>query len=598
MQDTDPGLYFGDDGAPRSNRFGDIYYSLQDGLSEARAVFLAGCHLPESWAKARHFTVLELGFGTGLNIAALLQLWAGHRPAGGHLHVFTIEGFLMPVAAARAALSNWPELSAFSEAVLAQWPANAEKRTRRGFHYMDFPQWGVSLTLALMDAETALAAWEGTADAVFMDGFSPALNPDMWSETICAAVARRSRPGTRLATFTVAGAVRRGLAGAGFAVEKCPGFGRKRERLEAVFQPAEIMPEKAGAVKRVAIIGAGIAGCALAHHIRNLGGAADVFDPSSGSGASGNAAAMVTPRLDAGDNAISALFADSFAYARDLYDRLCLEAILGRGIHLCESDDRDAGRFARIRTQAGFADGDLELFGHGALADMPGAAGLSIKTALWINPLPALQALLEGVAPKCVRINGRRREPDRSYSLIDADGAVWPGYDAVVIACGEGVFDMGEHVASLDLRPVRGQVERADGKGPEQALSKDGYVVPLPGGFLFGATHDRGDRGTEIRETDRARNLGSLGTMLPEIAKTIAPDALTSRASIRVTTRDYLPVAGEIEPGFFTLTGLGARGFCLAPLLARDLAAEILGAPPSLPRAAKSLLRPGRLSAT
>jgi tRNA 5-methylaminomethyl-2-thiouridine biosynthesis bifunctional protein len=598
MQDTDPGLYFGDDGAPRSRRFGDIYYSLQDGLNESRAVFLRGCHLPEQWAGTRHFTVLELGFGTGLNIAALMQIWAESRPSGGHLHVFSIEGFLMPAEDAGSALGTWPDVSPFADALLAQWP-----KGRRGFHYMDFPQWGVSVTLALMDAEAALAAWQGRADAVFLDGFSPACNPDMWSEAVFAGIAAHVRPGTRLATFTVAGAVRRGLAEVGFVVEKCPGFGRKRERLEAVFQPdsappAVTAPPASPLPKSIAVIGAGIAGCALAYEIRQLGGHVDLLDPAPGSGASGNAAALVMPRLDAGDNAISALFADAFAYARDLYGRLCPEAVLGTGVDLCVGDARDGDRFARIQAQAGFAAGDLSLFALGEAADVPRASGLSVQTALWVEPQAVLKALGRGAAADVARITGWLRDADGQYNLATETG-VRGGYDAVVIACGAGIFDFDNLAENHALRPVRGQVESVQSAhAPRRALSWGGYAIPLAGGLLFGATHDRDDRGSDIRAADQVRNLENLAKILPELAQSLVEQPFQSRASVRVTTRDYLPVAGEIAPGLFVLTGLGARGFCLAPLLARAVAAEMFGAPPPLPRVAKSLLRPGRVPAT
>ena len=68
------------------------------------------------------------------------------------------------------------------------------------------------------DAAWALEAWSGAADTWFLDGFSPALNPGMWSPEVLDGVAARSAPGARLATFTVAGAVRRGLAERGFQV--------------------------------------------------------------------------------------------------------------------------------------------------------------------------------------------------------------------------------------------------------------------------------------------------------------------------------------------------------------------------------------------
>ena len=577
MTDNDPGLFFADDGAPRSARFGDIYYSLQDGLAESRAVFLGGCHLPEAWQGRAGYTILELGFGTGLNIAALMQLWAESRPAGSHLHIFSIEGFLMSADAARQALAAWPELEPFAAALLDQWPA-----PRRGFHHMDFPQWGVSLTLALSDVGAALTAWQGEADAVFLDGFSPALNADMWSDEVLALVGRRCRSGARLATFTVAGAVRRGLQAAGFAVEKCPGFGRKRERLEAVFT-ANHAGSREAPVRRIAVVGAGIAGCALVHQATLLGLDADLFDAEGvGAGASGNPAALVTPRLDAGDNAISALFADAYAYAGALYRRLCPQAIIGQGLSQTAAGPRDVSRFTRIAQQAIFAPGDLETFGLGADADAPDRVGIRINHALWVRPRQVLDALLDGKAAEIQRIS-----------------AIPQGYDAVILACGDGVFDLFDLSVRFDLRPVRGQVEfAADVDAPRRALSWGGYAVPLDGGLLFGATHERGDRGVDAREADRARNLESLAAIMPRRAAMIAKRPLRSRASVRVMTRDYLPAIGTVAPGVHVLTGLGARGFCLAPLLARALLADLTGAPSPLPAIANNLLNVSRPTLT
>ena len=587
----DPQLSFADDGSPRSGRFGDIYYSLEDGLAESRAVFLDGCRLPGDWAGFEDFTVLELGFGTGLNIAALMQTWVAHRPAGGHLHVFSVEGFLMPAEAAGRALAAWPELGPYAAALLAQWPSKSEKGSRRGFHYMDFPQWGVSVTLGLMDVRAALAAWQGQANAIFLDGFSPALNPDMWGDDVLAAVAAHARPGARLGTFTVAGSVRRGLQAAGFTVRKCPGYGRKRQRLEALYTPSHGYAV-AHRPKRVAVVGAGIAGCALAWQARLFGVGLDLFEAEgAGAGASGNEAALVTPRLDAGDNAVSHLYADAFAYGAALYRRLCPDAILGEGVLQAEMTAKDAARFARIARQDAFAPGDLAVFAKGEAADLPHSAGIALDTALRIRPQTVLDALLDGQAPVRARVTGN----DERF-LTDDAGQVHGPYDAVVWACGAGMFDTA-HGADFDLRPVRGQVEAVVSDDPPgSALSWGGYAVPLPDGMLFGATHERGDRGCDIRAEDRARNLDNLARVMPRRAAALAAGPFRSRASVRVMTRDYLPVAGRAGEGTWLLTGLGARGFCLAPLLARAVLADILGVASPLPAVAKNLLAPERLT--
>ncbi len=220
--DTSP-LVWDEAGQPRSLLFDDIYYSREGGLAEARAVYLAGCGLPDAWAGRERFTVGELGFGTGLNIAALIDLWRRARPPNARLHIFTVEAHPLPAAEARRALGSWPEIADVAAAMADRWPRRAS-----GFHRIALDELGVVIDIAHMVAAVALSAWSGAADAWFLDGFSPALNPGMWSDAVLAGVRRRSAPGARAATFTVAGAVRRGLAAQGFAVEKRPGFSQAR----------------------------------------------------------------------------------------------------------------------------------------------------------------------------------------------------------------------------------------------------------------------------------------------------------------------------------------------------------------------------------
>ncbi|WP_296595726.1 tRNA (5-methylaminomethyl-2-thiouridine)(34)-methyltransferase MnmD [Phenylobacterium sp.] len=578
-------LAWTDDGQPRSALFGDVYFSAEDGLAETGAVFLQGCGLPEAWSGRRRFVVGELGFGTGLNIAALLDLWRRHRPPGGQLHIFSIEAHPITADEAARALARWPELSQTVALLTSRWPGRA-----RGRHRVDLPELDAVLDLAVMDVADALEGWSGLADAWFLDGFSPALNPQMWRDEILDLVARRSAPGARAATFTVAGQVRRGLAAAGFAVEKRPGFGRKRERLEARF-PGEASPR---AVRRVAVVGAGVAGASAARALRALGCEAVVIEAERpGDGGSGNPAGLVTPRLDAGLGEASRLFAQAFGRAVALYEALP-DAVLSRGVLQLAAEARDVDRYARIAASDVFEPGALAMLSAqevGARLGEGAPPALDQRGALVIAPAAVLAAWT-GAAVRA-RVAALVRDPD-GWSLRDAAGDEIVRADAVILANALAARDLAPD--ALRLQPVRGQATWTTEPLAAPAVAWGGYALAMPQGLLFGATHDRDDAGTDLREGDHARNLATLSAALPTLGARAAALPLSGRASVRAVTPDRLPVAGEIEPGLFALTGFGSRGFSLAPLLAEHVAALAAGAPSPISRDAADLVAPGRFA--
>ena len=200
------------DGAvPVSRRFDDPYFSLADGLAETRHVFLSGNHLPARFRPG--FAIAELGFGTGLNLLATL-LAAGDT----RLAYNSFEAFPMTAPDMDRALQAFPEARAVAAPLLDAWARGARQ----------FQLGPIAVQVIMGDARETLRAWQGGADAWFLDGFSPAKNPELWSPEMMAEVARHTAPGGTFATYTAAGHVRRALAAAGFAVERLPGHGRKR----------------------------------------------------------------------------------------------------------------------------------------------------------------------------------------------------------------------------------------------------------------------------------------------------------------------------------------------------------------------------------
>jgi tRNA U34 5-methylaminomethyl-2-thiouridine-forming methyltransferase MnmC len=203
-------LTWNDDGHPVSVAFDDPFHT--GGPAEVAHVFLAGNDLPARLRPGFH--VAELGFGTGLNLAVLMQ-HAGRGP----LRFTSFE--LMPMAPADMARALAPFALPGVEALVAAW-ATAEGPVRR----LDLP--GVAAEVIIGDARATLAGWDGQADAWFLDGFAPAKNPQLWDPALMDEVARHTAPGGTAATYTAAGHVRRALAAAGFAVDRRPGFGRKK----------------------------------------------------------------------------------------------------------------------------------------------------------------------------------------------------------------------------------------------------------------------------------------------------------------------------------------------------------------------------------
>ncbi|MEQ6249228.1 tRNA (5-methylaminomethyl-2-thiouridine)(34)-methyltransferase MnmD [Sulfitobacter sp. HNIBRBA3233] len=217
MQDQTAELEWREGGVPVSTRFDDPYFSLDNGAAETRHVFLEGNGLPARFRDGFH--IAELGFGTGLNFLVALQAF---RNAGcaGRLRFTSFEAFAMSMPDLRQALSVWETLPVSVLCDLETFPRRVE---------------GADFVLEVIhgDARGTLPWWEGRADAWFLDGFSPAKNPELWSAELMAQVARHTAAGGTAATYTAAGFVRRGLEEAGFAVERVPGFGRKRHMTKA-----------------------------------------------------------------------------------------------------------------------------------------------------------------------------------------------------------------------------------------------------------------------------------------------------------------------------------------------------------------------------
>ncbi len=515
---------------PAARDFGDIYFSTDGGLEETRTVFISGCGLPERWQDRPVFTIAELGFGSGLNFLATWQIWAKSAGSGQRLHFVSIEKFPFDRAQLRRALSAWPELGTFARQLIAAWPGRV-----KGIHRLNFG--AVTLTLIHDDVLTGLDQLDNLkADAWFLDGFSPSGNPEMWSEAVLSRLATSSSPGARLATFSVAGHVRTALQKAGFDVRKMPGFGRKRHRLEADFLGQETA--RSPKIKRALIVGAGIAGRSLAKALHQRFIPFDIIDDYAHPAASGNPAALVKPRFDLQDRPESRFFLSAYLHALRLYPET---AVLETGVRQLPKSEKDTTRFKKLIDQAPLSEGHLTWKDN----------ALFIESAAVINPSKIFNEF---------EIKRETFDPTKNYS----------NYSHVFLATGYGIRT---HAPELAMRFSRGQLSWAEPVWTKPT-AYGGYAINLEDKALIGATHDRldGRNPFELRTEDDDKNLSDLAKISGQNIRAINRK---SRASVRVTTANTLPLLAGLGGNFWALTGLGSRGFTFAPLLAEALIADL-----------------------
>ncbi|MCC5996458.1 MAG: tRNA (5-methylaminomethyl-2-thiouridine)(34)-methyltransferase MnmD, partial [Oceanicaulis sp.] len=434
---------------PAAADHGDVYFQIEDGLAEARAVYLSGAGYPERFHGGVN-VVGELGFGTGLNFLALWDSFRRHAPAAARLHMVSVEGFPLTRADAGRALVMFPEFAPLAGALIAAWPS-----PHCGAHRRMFDGGRVCLTVFHDEAAPALDGMDLAADAWFLDGFAPSKNPDMWTPALFRRMAQLSRPGARAASFTVAGAVRRALAEAGFSVAKAPGHGRKRERLEAVYDgpppvsaPGPLAP--AGVLDGpLAVVGGGIAAASLADAFARRGRSVTVFAHGGwGAGASGAPLGLLTPRLEAADRPHNRALLAAFDFAVQRY-RLT-GAFEGEGV-------LRRGEAARLKRLAVALDDEFIWMEAGDAAARTGwdAPGLFMARAGSFAPAGLIHALA-GDAPVRDEAVARIDAAGDGVRLLGAGGAQLGVFAGVILA--GGAAGRGLTGPALPLEPGAGRL--------------------------------------------------------------------------------------------------------------------------------------------
>ncbi len=596
-------LQWSDDGQLRSLDYGDVYFQLKKGLDESRYVYLDGNKLPERFANTKGaFHIAETGFGSGLNFLLTAQLFAKAALPEARLVYASIEKHPVQRAYLETIYAHFGELSPWSQPLLEQYPPLIE-----GFHTLHFMNGRIRLLLLFGDIADVLPQLHGQFDAWHLDGFAPKYNPDMWTEDVYAQVAARTKTGGTVASFSSAGHVRRGLAAAGFEVKKVKGFGFKWSSTTAVM-PGDVAPPTP--LKKIAVLGAGIAGCSVAHALAIRGHAVTLIDrhDSAAQETSGNPVGIVYPKLTAEPSPMGAYHAHAFSFTRSLLAELKLPSWRACGVTHMDMNDAETQKTAQILQNNAFPPDYAQACDGGYHQPMAG----------FLSP-PEFCARLAG-HPNIAKyfsasIQNIEQMAD-GWRILDAV------YDAVVIAFGNNSKDFAQ-TEWLPLQSLRGQITMLKPTAASAPLDKvichEGYITPLQDGLhCIGATFQKEEAATpDTRAADDHENLESLNESLPQFGFNETHIA-GSRSGYRATTPDKLPMAGacadyaayiaanpQVRSGaaasqtprlkeLYISTGFGAHGMTGAPLAGEIIAAEISGDPLPVPGDLAERLLPER----
>ena len=577
-------LAFAPDGTPWSEAYGDVYHSAGGGPAQARHVFLRGNGLPGRWRGRRVFTVLETGFGFGLSFLATWQAWRDDPQRCERLHFVSVEKHPFEGPDLSFILKKYGELK--GEELVARWPVLVP-----GMHRLEFEGGNVVLTLFFGDVAEGLPQLALAADAVYLDGFAPAKNPEMWNAPLLRHLGRLAAPGATAATWSVAAPVRAALEGAGFAVEKEKGFGTKREMLRASLIPRKKFPSKPETLRSAIVIGAGVAGAAVAERLGARGWRVTVIERHArpAEEASGNHAGAFHPVI-APDDSLFARFTRA-AYLYSLNHWKSLDGVQWARCGLLQLA-RDGRELASQRRA-------LETLGYpGQYASFDEArGGIWFPQSGWVKPKSLVNALLSrfqiesmfGMEVASLAFeNGTWIAKDKLQNPISTA-------PIVVLANAADALRLWPQPA-VRLQQVRGQLTLVPAiAGLEHVLLRGGMVLPgIDGRSVVGASYDIGDEDPGLRADSHAGNLERLERILPGAVAGLEAAKLDGRVGFRATVRDRLPLAGSIENGLYGAFAYGSRGLLWAGLCGELIASQLEGEPLPVERKRAAAVAPGR----
>lgn len=634
---------------PYSSQFNDIYFDKKDGLSETRYVFIEGNNLINRWQNLTEesFVIAETGFGTGLNFLLTFNLWVKHAPLKAKLYFISTEKFPLDKADLSKALSSFNELSFEAGELLNSYPTLTP-----GYHYLKFLDGRINLILMLGDAENSFNQMlvsgdqnleqklsSKALDAIYLDGFAPSRNDDLWTSSLFQTLALLAKKGTTLATFSSASFVKHNLIEAGFKVSKKKGYGYKREMIVAEFEEIKetqlkqrMTPWHAKSKtklknKKAIILGAGFAGVSLASSLAKRGWQVKLMDANNdvSLGASANEQAVLYPNLSAFASPLTELMLSSFLFAKNVYKQYLEEGVEGelKGILQLAATEKE------FLYQQGLSEWLARYPDLGILVNATQASALSgiamnyggiyIPGSGWLNSRKLCQFLIKNKAIELIA-----NSPISELYYADNQWHCHNESAEILVLANGYLANQFKETAFLPLKAIRGQMTQIATTEASSNLKipicGEGHILPAINGrhacgasYHLGSTDKQSYAKDDFDNLNKIKNFGNEGLWSEQIKE--------NWVGIRGMTTDYLPLVGEVPkendfferfkklstnlkrwipspgvyyPGLYLCAGFGSRGLTTIPFCTEWLASHIDGDISFMPQKMIKSLSPAR----
>ena len=586
------------------------------GIASSYAAFLIGCDLPLAWRGLSQWRILEIGFGSGLNFLATWATWKADPLRPKILHFVATEVFqpIEPVNHLRTDLSAdfYPLASELDAQLWGLLP---------GFHRLVFEGGRVLLTLCIGDIKTVLRQQTVEADTIYLNVDNLQISPDKWDVDFFKAIARCCRRGTRLVTEAVAHEVHHALDQCGFQAKESPSPPLTHQHFEWEYNPSWQPKKPAGyssyAVARpttCVVVGAGLAGAAIAASLVRRGWQVEVLDAASApaSGASGLPAGLVVPHVSTDDSLLSRLSRCGVRLTLQQAQTLLVQGVdwghTGVLEHAVDGVHRTLPQAWMASEMSAAAE-----WCHSAAPEALAHADLSLCSAAlwhaqagWIKPARLVEAWLNtpGITWRGDSVVAKLQSKSDHWQLLNASQDVLAQADLVVIAAAHAsrALALTVNEVELPLQPIRGQVTWGLHQGEDKdalprfadfPINGHGALIPrVPGPqgmtWVLGSSYERDCETPQIKPQDHLDNLTRLQTLLPNMAARLTQESnvngVMGWAGVRCATPSRLPIMGRlaVNPSgaqVWVYSGMGSRGLSFAVLCAELMAAKLHNEP-------------------